>query len=417
MNVGGIAAHWGQMTRPRQVASRIVTASALLLAIGAVGLTLRDRAVWGKVLTGVGAACLGAGLALCCWRPAQAMAPAPQDAPPAEPAARVEEVFTLGDDVLADIRQRVDRRVDAAWHAALLRRARERARPLVDAVKHADRWVAQLAERGPATAERLEQELAELVAECQGYRDRLDGGLDQFSSETGAAMGRRYLQVYPAEQARWHFLRHVAANAALRVQFVEHDRLGFSRYIWSVLHRHRDGSIRLTHLQTFIGSEDWRQNGDLLPLRPQLAAFELITQLKVWFFNLGDRPSQCDTALGLREIMRFAAPALWPEAAVAAAPEDHPFNVHVFRFAEGISIREQDDANRERIILHIADSLATLMRVMHEDSTLSRGAMALGELAQRLMDGWPERQEVAVARIEQGETGLLEQIAAVTQAP
>jgi hypothetical protein len=378
MNLGGIAAGWGQMSRPQQVASGVMTTSALLLAIGAVGLALRSQAVWGKVLIGAGAIGLGLGLALCCWRPAQAAVPAVQVAQPAQPQALV-----------------VGR---------------------LDAFEHANRWMAQLQEHGPAAADRLEQELAELVAECQGYRDRHDGALGLFSSRAGVALGRRYLQVYPAEQARWHFLRHVAASPSLRAQLVI-GQAGFPWSIWNELRRSPDRGLTLQETQSLFRSENWLQNSQFLALRPQLAAHELMMQLGVWFFDQGDRPSQCDTALGLRDLMRLAAPVLWPEGAVALELQEHPLNVHLFRFAEGVRIREQNDARRERIILHIADSLATLIRVVQEDGTLARGAVMLGELSQRLVDRWRERGEAAVAQIEQGETGLLEQIAAVRQAP
>lgn len=382
-----VAAQWGQMSRFQQTSSGALIASALILAIGAVGLALQSRQVWGKVLLGIGAGGVALSLAGCCWRPA--LAPAQVQANPPAPQ---------------DGGQVVD----------------------------ADAWLRALGRRRLFDAATMERELTEAMAECHAREPRNDPQFLTFVSEIGEGIARRYLLAYPtAEEAQWHFLNHVVADAEMRRLFI-HNAHALPYEAWTALlilpgwvqgpmngaRRTNLVRQRLTTLQKLLSREGWRQNPDLMSLRSRVSSDSLFILLRSWMGAECDSGTQCEIARGLREIIELASPSLWPEAGApfGNAPGDRLLGELVVPSHGLIQTLIQEGRTREQAVLHQADCLATLIRAVHEDGTLPRAAIALAGLGQAWVDFYRQHQEPTMARIDQGETGLLAQIAAVQQA-
>ena len=83
-----VRTQWSQMARTEQIMSGATVASLLLLALGAVGMALRNRPIWGKVTICIASAGLALSLSGCSLnqRPEQ-LPPQPQP-PPVEPTVK-----------------------------------------------------------------------------------------------------------------------------------------------------------------------------------------------------------------------------------------------------------------------------------------------------------------------------------------
>lgn len=387
----------------QQNGCRFLTGGTLLVAIGAVGWALSKQQLWGKVLTGVGAGGLGVGLALCCWGPPRAAVPAPQVEPPSQPPAPVQVVAQqpqAQQPVPAQAAPMPPRHPEGYQQAAF--------------------WIFQFERQGPATTEGLRQELLQTMAECDARPQRNDPHRQDFLKGVAIGMARRYvLATDPTstEKGRILFFTHVAAAPELRGQLV-HYRGGL---LWDIhvaigLVAGPAGEVgdRLLHttrrLRAMLEGHWWNDSAELMGVRSQLAAYQVIRQIYAWFS--GDDQNQSDLACELREILRLATPALWPEGtALGEASGDQVLNLLVGRTDVILRDKEQAGVNRDQALLHQADCLATLLRVVNEDGALPRASTGLARFAQLLVDRWRERGEAAIARLDQGETGLLEHIA------
>jgi hypothetical protein len=401
------------LPRRQQSGCKFLTGGTLLLAIGAVGWALSKQQLWGKVLTGMGAGSLGVGLALCCWGPARAPVPAPQVEPPPQPPAPVQ----------AQAPQPQAQQPVQAQAAPMQTHNRE-------GHQQAARWIFQFERQGPATTEGLQQELLQTMAECDARRQRHDPHLRGFMDGVATGMARRYvLATDPTgtENGRMLFFTHVAAVPELRDRFV-HNRPGL---LWNIHHAiglvaADSGEVgdrllyRTRLLRATLDGGWWNDTSELVGVRTQLAAFQVIRQISVWFrredlFRSKD-PDQGDLARELAEILRIARPALWPEgSALGEASGDRVLDFLAVHTDVILRDREQAGVNREQAILHQADCLAMLLRLVNQDGALPRAATGLARFAQLLVDRWRQHEETALARLDQGETGLLEQIAAVME--
>lgn len=287
-------------------------------------------------------------------------------------------------------------------------------------------WINQSLEREPASAETMQAKLIEArafhrtLAEADQHQSRA------VLATLAVAMAGLYKKVYGSKEAPWQFLNHMAAaDEEMIGEFATmQPAASLTVAIWCLLFEkmggHSHGS-QVTHrlrgsraCEQLLDRADWPQTEAARRVRGRVLELGIRWFLIGWLSSAGSM--QDEMARGLVGLMRRGSDLLWVGANIPDVLSVYqPLDAHEF-LSQSMRIHEEAVAcgrTSEEALLHQADCLARLLRLMRPQEALLAPARGVAIMAMSLVGMLFDQDDPTAARLKQGETGLIAEIEAM----
>lgn len=231
-----------------------------------------------------------------------------------------------------------------------------------------------------------------------------------------------YRKIFPTEEHAWQLIHRIVKDQGVVDEFAREEQAeALAVAVWHLFTDQYasepdapDPQQLVRRLETclqLIDRTDWPQTDPATQVRRGTLDLTFRRLLLGWLAS--DGSLQEEMQQGMARLLRRGPGLLWRENSPWYFPFlNAQFSGHSRSLLDSALARGQ---TREQALLHQADCLGRLLEVMSSNIALRPAAKGLCTLTMPVIQRWRSDQEPVMARLDQGETGLLTAIEAISR--